>query len=85
VHPDLTFWASPAIALPRRIEVPTTPPRLVAAESSGPITYAVAGDAPGDGLLPELARRVAGLGPDRALLSFVWLSTETAGPWRPIG
>jgi hypothetical protein len=85
VRPDLAFWASPAIALPHRVEVPGEPPSLVVAESSGPITYAVADDAPGDALVPELAARVRGLGRDRALLSFVWLTTDPAGPWRPLG
>lgn len=85
VRPDLVFWASPAIALPQRIELPTTPPALVAAESSGPITYAVAGDTLGDALVPSLAERARGLARDRALLSFVWLDTESSGPWRPVG
>lgn len=85
VNPDLAFWASPAIALPHRIEVPTVPPALVAAEASGPITYAIAGDAVGEALVPALAERVRGLAKDRALLSFVWLATDSAGPWRPLG
>jgi hypothetical protein len=85
VNPDLAFWASPAIALPHRIEVPAVPPALVAAESSGPITYAVAGDVLDAALVPELAERARGLAKDRALLSFVWLATDSAGPWRPLG
>ena len=84
VRPDLAFWASSAIALPRRVEVPLSPPALVAAEASGPITYAFAGDVPGPGLLQALADRMRDLAPTRALLSFVWLAHANAGPWRPL-
>lgn len=61
--PALPLWTPPGPALPHRFEVPTEPPQLVVAESSGPVTYALDG---------------AG-----ARVSFVWLETEAAGPWRP--
>ncbi len=76
---------SAAFVLPRRFEVPGTPPRVMVAESSGPITWATAGDVPGEAVAPALAARVRGLGRDRALVSFVWMANDSAGPWRPIG
>ena len=43
------------------------------------------GDDPGPALVPTLAQRVRDLARGRALVSFVWLATDSAGPWRPIG
>jgi hypothetical protein len=80
---DLAFWASPRVALARTLAVPGAPPRILAFESSGLVTYAMQGDAIGAAVDESLRRAVAGLGPDDALVSFVWLDTDPAGPWIP--
>ena len=81
MNPDLGFWLSPRIALPRRLDAPGG--QLLVTESGGPVTYALHGDAAPAELDPAFAACVADLAPDHALVSFVWLDTDPAGPWSP--
>lgn len=76
--PDDAALDPPSLRLPRELTVRGL---CVVAASSGPITAAAHGDvigAPADG---RLVRLVHGLAPDEALVSFVWRTTEPAGPF----
>lgn len=77
--PDLAFWSSPRIVLPRPLALPDG--RLVVTEAGGPVSVAFAGDRVAAALDGGLASRVRALAPDRVLISFVWLETDPAGPW----
>lgn len=89
VQPDPTFWCSPRVTLPHLLCARADaeygqPGRWVVAESSGPVSYALAADRDGlpSSLHAALAAVAARLNDDEALVSFVWLATPTSGPWR---
>lgn len=77
--PDDATLDPVALRLPRTL---TVHGRCVVAESSGPITAAARGET-APSLDARLVRLVHGLAPDEALVSFVWRTTEPAGPFSP--
>lgn len=78
VDPKLALWCRPDTTLPRVLDER----RIVVGEAGGPATYAFAGDRPSSALDVAIAKRVHSLGPEDALVAFLWRDDSVDIAWR---
>lgn len=78
IEPKPALWCRPDTTLPRILDER----RIVVGEAGGPATYAFAGDAPSKELDAAIAKRVRALGPDDALVAFLWRDDSVDISWR---
>jgi hypothetical protein len=77
MRPLRSWWLPRAITLPRQIDHG----RTVAGFAGGPVTWATGDDPAPSGVEAALAQRLAALGPDQALVSFLAMDTGVDVPW----
>lgn len=77
MRPVRAWWLPRAITLPRQIDHG----RTVVGFAGGPVTWATGDDPAPSGVEGTLAQRLAALGPDQALVSFLAMDTGVDVPW----